>query len=92
MKHIKFIIATIATLAIFSAAADAQPKGHNKWQEKMKSEMIAFITVELDLSPEEAQESEAAFGIVKKATTRYAGGLGKVILMRRKRKPPMIEL
>ena len=31
------------------------------------------------------------FCVVKKATTRYAGGLGKVILLHRKRKPPMIE-
>ena len=55
MKHIKFIATTIAAIAIFSAAANAQPNGKHKWQEKMQSEMIAFITMELDLSPEEAQ-------------------------------------
>lgn len=84
MKHIKFIIATIATLAIFSAAADAQPKGHNKWQEKMKSEMIAFITVELELSPEEAQAFWPVYNQIskEKMESQKAAGTAYKTLMK----------
>ena len=55
MKHMRFITAVLAASVLFSAAADAQPKGKRDWHEKMKSEKIAFITTELELTPEEAQ-------------------------------------
>ena len=51
MKRIT-IMAAIALLAI--STMHAQPKQGN-WQEKMMSEKIAFITMELELTPEEAQ-------------------------------------
>ena len=43
----RFITAVLAASVLFSAAADAQPKGKRDWHEKMKSEKIAFITTEL---------------------------------------------
>ena len=55
MKHMRFITAVLAASVLFSAASDAQPKGKRDWHEKMKSEKIAFITTELELTPEEAQ-------------------------------------
>ena len=51
MKRIT-IMAAIALLAI--STMHAQPKQGN-WQEKIMSEKIAFITMELELTPEEAQ-------------------------------------
>jgi len=55
MKNLKNIttIAVIMLLAVSSAYAQSAPRGN--WREKMKSEKIAFITMELSLSPEEAQ-------------------------------------
>lgn len=55
MKHMRFITAVLAASVLFSAASNAQPKGKRDWHEKMKSEKIAFITTELELTPEEAQ-------------------------------------
>lgn len=47
------LFAAITALGLFSMTAMAQPKGN--WQDRIKSEKIAFITTELDLTPEEAQ-------------------------------------
>lgn len=47
------LFAVMTALALFSIAAAAQPK--ENWQDRIKSEKIAFITAELDLTPEEAQ-------------------------------------
>lgn len=47
------LFAVMTAITLFSIAAMAQPKGN--WQERIKSEKIAFITAELDLTPEEAQ-------------------------------------
>ena len=55
MKHMKLFTAVIAAFMIFTATSSAQPKEKNNWHQKMQSEMIAFITAELELTPEEAQ-------------------------------------
>lgn len=55
MKNFRLFTAAIAAFALLSFTSEAQPKGHQNWQEKMMSEKIAFITTELDLTPEEAQ-------------------------------------
>lgn len=48
--------AIMAVLALLSFSnIQAQPKQKCNWQEKMMSEKIAFITMELQLTPEEAQ-------------------------------------
>ena len=55
MKNIQLFAVALAAFALFSLNSNAQPKEHNNWHERMMSEKIAFITSELDLSPEEAQ-------------------------------------
>lgn len=55
MKNIKLLAVALVAIALFSLNSNAQPKEHNNWKERMMSEKIAFITGELDLSPEEAQ-------------------------------------
>lgn len=57
MKFISaFVIAVVALAS--SATAYAQPEnGHREdWKKKMMSEKVAFFTVELDLTPAEAQK------------------------------------
>ena len=59
MKN-RFITAfTIAAVALASSVASyAQPNNgqHEDWKKKMMSEKVAFFTVELDLTPAEAQK------------------------------------
>ena len=43
----------MTAITLFSMSATAQPK--ENWKERIQSEKIAFITMELDLTPEEAQ-------------------------------------
>jgi Spy/CpxP family protein refolding chaperone len=47
------IIATL--MACLTMAADAHHKCKEDWKEKMMSEKIAFLTMEMDITPEEAQ-------------------------------------
>ena len=50
------LFAAIAALTLIVHNSSAQSKcGKCEWQERMQSEKIAFITAELDLTPEEAQ-------------------------------------
>lgn len=56
MKHMKktFMISALMLLcAGFSAVAGCRCDGD--WKEKMMSEKVAFLTVEMDITPEEAQ-------------------------------------
>lgn len=57
MKTLRFYAAALAAFALLSISnAQAQPQHKNNgWQERIQSEKIAFLTVELNLSPEEAQ-------------------------------------
>ena len=52
MKRL-FIIATL--MACMTMAADAHHKCKEDWKEKIMSEKIAFLTMEMDITPEEAQ-------------------------------------
>ena len=55
MKSLKIFAAALAAFALLSITnVDAQSKKEG-WQDKVKSEKIGFITVELNLTPEEAQ-------------------------------------
>ena len=61
-----FVIAAVALAS--SVAANAQP-GTNPgedWKKKMMSEKVAFFTVELDLTPEEAQKFWAVYNQIDK--------------------------
>lgn len=51
----KRIFTYIAIMLLSMSALYAQEKKGNGWKEKMKSEKIAFLTNEMNLSPEEAQ-------------------------------------
>ena len=56
MKRFIFtIIISALTIAGAAHSASAQNKGDEGWKEKMLSEKIAFFTMELDITPEEAQ-------------------------------------
>ena len=55
MKSLKIFAAALAAFALLSITnVDAQSKKEG-WQDKVKSEKIGFITIELNLTPEEAQ-------------------------------------
>ena len=60
------LFAAMTALALFSMTAMAQPKGN--WQERIKSEKIAFITTELELTPEEAQVFWPVYNQIEKKT------------------------
>lgn len=53
MKKIMTIFAIVATMTCMSVSAQAH-RGE-EWKEKMKAEKIAFLTLEVGLTPEEAQ-------------------------------------
>ena len=56
MKRTLIYAIIIALTALTSATALAQPnRPDDGWKKKMMSEKVAFFTVELDLTPEEAQ-------------------------------------
>lgn len=54
MKKIFYAVA-VAILAILSTDAVAKDKWDADWKEKLMSEKIAFFTIELDITPDEAQ-------------------------------------
>ncbi len=51
----KYFILVLAGIVIFAGSAQAQKRGDGGWRQKMQCEKIAFITTELNLTPEEAQ-------------------------------------
>lgn len=56
MKRTLIYAIFIAIAAFSSATLYAQPNANqDNWKKKMMSERVAFFTVELDLTPEEAQ-------------------------------------
>ena len=81
MKNSKLYVAIAATLMVLTTiCTNAQSKGKHNWQDKVMSEKIAFITMELELTPEEAQVfwpvynliSKEKFESQKKVRTAYA--------------------
>ena len=56
MKNIRLFtaVAAFAVIALTSSLS-AQPQKKENWHEKMMAEKIAYITMELNLTPEEAQ-------------------------------------
>lgn len=56
--NMKKILNTLAVLVLFLCSAvnsNAQGKFEKGWKEKIMSEKVAFLTIELDITPEEAQ-------------------------------------
>ncbi len=67
MKRTLIYAIFIAMTALISATASAQPDGHREdWKKKMMSERVAFFTVELDLTPEEAQAFWPVYNQIEK--------------------------
>lgn len=60
-----FIIAVMATFAAASTHAQGN-RNPEDWKKKMMSEKVAFFTVELDLTPEEAQKFWPVYNQVDK--------------------------
>lgn len=50
----KFFILTIAVL-LCSTTSQGRQAWENGWKEKLQSEKIAFLTMEMDITPQEAQ-------------------------------------
>ena len=57
----KLSLITFFLIAAFSFGAAAQPNQNKGWQEKVKSERIAFLTSEMDLTPAEAAKFWALY-------------------------------
>lgn len=56
--NMKKMLNTLAVLVLFLYSAvnsNAQGKFEKGWKEKIMSEKVAFLTIELDITPEEAQ-------------------------------------
>ena len=65
MKKIMMIAAAMAFLCM-GISADAHKRCGEDWKEKMMGEKIAFLTVELGLTPEEAQVFWPVYNQVEK--------------------------
>lgn len=79
MKQIiKYLtVATAVLFAAFSvASAQGDRGGKSEWQEKMKAEKVAFLTAEMDLTPE---ESAAFWPVYNYFSEKKAKAFGKVI-------------
>lgn len=55
MKKIIYIASTSLLMLISAISASAEERFQNDWKEKMMSEKIAFLTMEMGITPEEAQ-------------------------------------
>lgn len=64
-KFLNTVILLTVTLAS-AVNANAQGKFHNDWKDKIMSEKVAFLTIELDITPEEAQAFWAVYNKVGK--------------------------
>ena len=65
MKRI-FLATAAIIFACTSLTANAHKKCDKDWKEKMQSEKIAFLTMEMDITPEEAQEFWPVYNQVEK--------------------------
>lgn len=65
MKNIR-LFAVMAALTLISLSSFAQPDNHN-WMDRIKSEKIAFITAELELTPQEAEAFWPIYNQIEKS-------------------------
>lgn len=56
MKRTIALIIAAVTFLCAAMPSGGEPKCDHGWREKMMSEKIAFLTIEMDLTPEEAQK------------------------------------
>ena len=64
MKKIATILAALAAMVFMGASANASVA--DDWKEKMMAEKIAFLTLEVGLTPEEAQVFWPVYNQVEK--------------------------
>ena len=76
MNSMKNIILTIAALVCFSMASSANTGWENEWKERFKSKKIAFLTMEMNITPAEAQ---AFWPIYNEIEQKKDAALGQVI-------------
>ena len=55
MKNIRFFAAAMAAFTLLSISDMNAQDNRQSWHDRMMSEKIAFLTTELDITPEEAQ-------------------------------------
>lgn len=66
MKQIINTLAVCVMMLIGAGAAQAQQKFDDSWKDRVMSEKIAFLTVELNITPEEAQTFWPVYNKVEK--------------------------
>lgn len=76
MSDMKNIFLTIVALACLSMTASANAGCENEWKERFKSEKIAFLTAEMNITPAEAQ---AFWPLYNEVEQKKDEALGQVI-------------
>ena len=76
MNNMKNIFLTIVALACFSITSSANTGWENEWKERFKSEKIAFLTMEMNITPAEAQ---AFWPIYNEIEQKKDEALGQII-------------
>lgn len=66
MKKIIYISLTAVILFASAISASAQMNGQGDWKQRMLSEKVAFLTIELGITPEEAQKFWPVYNQVDK--------------------------
>lgn len=66
MKNLLNTFIVIALMLVTATGVQAQGKFDPNWKEKLMSEKVAFLTMELDLTPEEAQALWPVYNMVRK--------------------------
>lgn len=66
MKKLLNTFIVIALMIVGAVSAQAQPKFDEGWKDRVMSEKIAFLTVELNITPEEAQSFWPVYNKVEK--------------------------
>lgn len=76
MKRILTLTLMTFTCLLFSISSNAHRKCDGEWKEKMMAEKVAFLTVEMNLTTEEAQ---AFWPVYNQANTEFDNAMKDVI-------------
>lgn len=66
MKNLLYVSILMTALLSSAVNSNAQRKFDNEWKEKIMCEKIAFFTIELDITPEEAKTFWPVYNTVEK--------------------------
>ena len=75
MKKIVTIFAALAAMMCLCISADAHRNRNNEWKEKIMAEKIAFLTLEVGLTPEDAQVFWPVYNQVDKEKDEAMGSM-----------------